>query len=90
MGSECFAYIKRAIALLINIVIEKSCLQKIIFSVECQGNRNGFRGIECAIGPLIDSLHLRGVMEGLSPELHLVTYLLNLFSKDGVSDYSGT
>lgn len=67
----------------------KHCLQEIIWSVECQGNRNGFGGRECAIGPPIDSVHLRGLMEGLSTELHLVTYLLNLFRKDGVSDYSG-
>lgn len=61
-----------------------------MWSIECQGNGNVFKGRECAVGPLIGSVHLRGVMEGLSPELHLVTFLLNLFRKDGVSDYSET
>ena len=61
-----------------------------MWCVECQENRDGFRGRECAVGSLIGLVHLIGVMEGLSPELHLVTFFLNLFRKDGVSDYSET
>lgn len=69
--------------------MKKSYVQEIIMAVERRGHGKGFRGSECAIGQLIDLVHLKGVMEGLSTVLHLVTYLLNLFRKDGFSDFSG-
>lgn len=42
--------------------MKKSYVQKIIMSVECLGHRKGLRGSECAIGQLIDLVHLEGVM----------------------------
>lgn len=68
---------------------EKSYVQKIIMSAECWRHGRGHRGSECATGQVIDAVHLKGVMWGLSTVLHLVTYLLNLFRKDGFGDFSG-